>query len=269
MDLLGDDYPFSSTALKGKHAFVCGASKGIGEATAKMMAKAGADITVCARNGAALTALCEELTGLGGGQHQALMLNLEETEGLAGAFASAAETLGPVHILINNAATTNFLRFDDLDALTEDHWDRVLQTNVKAPFYMVRAARRWLEASTEGGEIIHITSIAGMTGNGSSLAYCASKAALINMTLSMARILAPKIRVNAVAPGFIADQWTQQGLGERYGAAVQTHTQKALLGKVSEPEDVAMAVLSLITGSDMITGQNLVCDGGSMIGPRA
>ena len=99
-------------------------------------------------------------------------------------------------------------------------------------------ARRWLEASTEGGEIIHITSIAGMTGNGSSLAYCASKAALINMTLSMARILAPKIRVNAVAPGFIADQWTQQGLGERYGAAVQTHTQKALLGKVSEPEDV-------------------------------
>ena len=143
---------------------------------------------------------------------------------------------GQLDILIN-AATTNFLRFDDLDALTEDHWDRVLQTN-EGTFLHGTRRRRWLEASTEGGEIIHITSIAGrqkwqFTG------YCASKAALINMTLSMARILAPKIRVNAVAPGFIADQWTQQGLGERYGAAVQTHTQKALLGKVSEPEDVA------------------------------
>ena len=108
-----------------------------------------------------------------------------------------------------------------------------------------------------------------MTGNGSSLAYCASKAALINMTLSMARILAPKIRVNAVAPGFIADQWTQQGLGERYGAAVQTHTQKALLGKVSEPGGRCHGSPVPDHGSDMITGQNLVCDGGSMIGPRA
>ena len=103
MDLLNGDYPFAATALQGKHAFVCGASKGIGEATAKMLAKAGADITVCARNGDALTALCETLGDLGSGRHQALMLDLEDTDVLASAFASAAETLGPVHMLLHNA----------------------------------------------------------------------------------------------------------------------------------------------------------------------
>ena len=263
--------------VEGKVALITGAAGGIGREHALMLASHGAKIVVndlggdMSGQGEDLTQaqkVVEEIQAMGG---EAVVNggNVASFTDAKAMIDQAIDTYGDLNILINNAATTNFLRFDDLDALTEDHWDRVLQTNVKAPFYMVRAARRWLEASTEGGEIIHITSIAGMTGNGSSLAYCASKAALINMTLSMARILAPKIRVNAVAPGFIADQWTQQGLGERYGAAVQTHTQKALLGKVSEPEDVAMAVLSLITGSDMITGQNLVCDGGSMIGPRA
>ena len=100
MDLIGNDFPYAPTALNGKHAFVCGASKGIGEATAKMLAKAGADVTVCARNGAALTALCDTLSTLGEGRHQALMLDLEDTESLPSAFASAVETFGPVHILI-------------------------------------------------------------------------------------------------------------------------------------------------------------------------
>ena len=101
------------------------------------------------------------------------------------------------------------------------------------------------------------------------MAYCASKAALINMTVSLARILAPQVRVNAVAPGFIADDWTQQGLKERYEDTKEGHESKAVLGKVCHPDDVAAAVVSLITGSDLITGQNLVCDGGATIGPRA
>jgi len=153
--------------------------------------------------------------------------------------------------------------------LTEDHWDRILQTNIKGPFYCSRAAKPYLERNEEGGEIVHITSIAGITGNGSSLAYCASKAALINMTVSLARILAPKVRVNSVAPGFIADDWTQKGLKGQYETAKAGHESKAVLGKVCLPEDVAAAVVSLITGSDLVTGQTLVCDGGATIGPRA
>lgn len=117
--------------------------------------------------------------------------------------------------------------------------------------------------------MVNITSIAGIIGNGSSLAYCASKAALINMTISLARILAPKVRVNSVAPGFIADDWTQKGLKENYDKAKAGHEFKAVLGKVCSPDDVAAAVVSLITGSDLVTGQTVVCDGGATIGPRA
>ena len=170
---------------------------------------------------------------------------------------------------MNNAATTDFLPFADLSLLTDAHWDRVLQTNVKGPFYCSRAAEPWLKKSKNGGEIINITSVAGLIGNGSSMAYCASKAALINMTVSLARVLAPQVRVNAVAPGFIADDWTQQGLKECYEDTKEGHESKAVLGKVCHPDDVAAAVVSLITGSDLITGQNLVCDGGAMIGPSA
>ena len=103
MDLLGKDFPYAQEALHGKHAMVCGASKGIGAATAKMMAKAGADVTVCARNESALNTLVEELNTLGSGNHTALKLDLEDTENLASTVNSLVESSGPVHILINNA----------------------------------------------------------------------------------------------------------------------------------------------------------------------
>ncbi|MDA8839532.1 SDR family NAD(P)-dependent oxidoreductase [Candidatus Poseidonia alphae] len=103
MDLLGKDFPYAQEALHGKHAMVCGASKGIGAATAKMMAKAGADVTVCARNESALNTLVEELNTLGSGNHTALKLDLEDTENLATTVNSLVESSGPVHILINNA----------------------------------------------------------------------------------------------------------------------------------------------------------------------
>jgi 3-oxoacyl-[acyl-carrier protein] reductase len=103
MDLLGNDYPYSTSALTGKHALVCGASKGIGAATAKMLAKAGADVTVCARNEEALNQLCQELKTLGNGNHHALPLDLEDTESIRTAVTDLLQQRGNVHILINNA----------------------------------------------------------------------------------------------------------------------------------------------------------------------
>ena len=152
--------------------------------------------------------------------------------------------------------------------MTDDHWDRILQTNVKGSFYCIRAAKPYLDKAPGGGEIINVTSVAGMIGNGSSIAYCASKAALISLTVSCARALAPNIRVNSVAPGFIADHWTQAGLGDQYDAAKEGHEKRAVLGKVCGPKDVGDAILGLIQGSDMVTGQSVVCDGGMTIGPR-
>jgi 3-oxoacyl-[acyl-carrier protein] reductase len=254
---------------KGKVAIITGSSRGVGRAVAIRLAKQGCRIVLNYRSSKEeAESVLSELNATG---TPSLLIQADvakETDCLS-LIRKTVDHFGGLDILVNNAATTEFLPFADLNLLTDDHWDSILQTNVKGPFYCSRAAEPWLKKSRSGGEIINITSIAGLTGNGSSLAYCASKAALINMTVSLARILAPHVRVNSVAPGFIADDWTQKGLKDRYEEAKNGHESKAVLGKVCEPDDVASAVVSLITGSDLITGQTLVCDGGATIGPGA
>ena len=254
---------------QGKVAVITGSSRGVGRAVALRLARQGCRIVLNFRSSREeAESVLKELQK---NDTPSLMIQADvskESDCLA-LIQQTVDQFGGLDILVNNAATTDFLRFADLSLLTEAHWDRVLQTNVKGPFYCSRAAEPWLKKSKNGGEIINITSVAGLIGNGSSMAYCASKAALINMTVSLARILAPQVRVNSVAPGFIADDWTQQGLKERYEDTKEGHESKAVLGKVCHPDDVAAAVVSLITGSDLITGQNLVCDGGATIGPRA
>ena len=108
--------------------------------------------------------------------------------------------------------------------------------------------------------------MAAFAGHGSSIPYCASKAALNNVTIALARALAPHIRVNAVAPGFITGRWLEKGLGPAYEGAKQTVAKATPLERVCDPEDVAAAIMGLVTGSKMVTGQILVCDGGSLIG---
>ncbi|MBT6238336.1 MAG: SDR family oxidoreductase [Verrucomicrobia bacterium] len=254
---------------QGKVAVITGSSRGVGRAVALRLARQGCRIVLNFRSSKEeAESVLKELQKI---DTPSLMIQADvskESDCLA-LIQQTVDRFGGVDILVNNAATTDFLPFADLSLLTDAHWDRVLQTNVKGPFYCSRAAEPWLKKSKNGGEIINITSVAGLIGNGSSMAYCASKAALINMTVSLARVLAPQVRVNAVAPGFIADDWTQQGLKECYEDTKEGHESKAVLGKVCHPDDVAAAVVSLITGSDLITGQNLVCDGGATIGPSA
>lgn len=174
---------------------------------------------------------------------------------------------GRLDVLINNAATTEFIPHEALEAVSIDLWDRIFAVNVRAPFQCVRAARPHLEASGKG-QVINVSSIAGLSGKGSSIPYCASKAAVINLTQSLARALAPQIRVNAVAPGFIDSQWTRDGLGEGYAAAEGAQRQGAAMGEVARPEDVAEAIVSLLQGSRLVTGQTLVVDGGALLGAR-
>jgi 3-oxoacyl-[acyl-carrier protein] reductase len=168
-------------------------------------------------------------------------------------------------VLVQSAGTTAFVAHGDLEGVKDEDWDAIFGVNVKGAFQCARAARSALEASGSGA-IVNVSSIAGITAIGSSIPYCASKAALNNLTVSLARVLAPKIRVNAVAPGFITGRWLEQGLGAAYDAVKQASERKAVLGKVCEPEDVAAAVLSLVTGSDLVTGHVLVCDGGLIVG---
>jgi 3-oxoacyl-[acyl-carrier protein] reductase len=177
---------------------------------------------------------------------------------------TAFTEFGRLDILVNNAGTTAFIPHDDLDQVQAGHWENLFSTNVKAVFQCTRAARPWMEKNGDG-EIVNVGSIAGIRGTGSSIPYSASKGATHTLTLSLARVLGPHIRMNAIAPAFIAGEWLEEGLGESFEAAKKVCENSAILGKVCQPKDVADAIVSLITGSDLVTGQILVCDGGALL----
>ena len=178
--------------------------------------------------------------------------------------AATVERFGRLDVLINCAGTTEFIPFVDLERVTDDVWQRLFQVNVVGAFHCARAARGpMLEAG--GGSIVNVSSVAAQLAQGSSIPYCCSKAALDNLTVSLARTFAPRIRVNAVAPGFITGRWLENGLGENYERVKTSFDNTLPLGRVCEPDDVAAAILSLVIGSVLVTGQILAVDSGMLI----
>jgi 3-oxoacyl-[acyl-carrier protein] reductase len=163
--------------------------------------------------------------------------------------------LGGLDVLVNNAGMTHFVAHTDLDALTDAVWDEIFRVNVKGAFYAARAAMPHLKAAK--GSVVNVTSVAGLTGQGSSIPYCASKAALNCVTQSLARAFGPEVRVNAVAPGPILTRWLK---GRE--AQVEKYLEQAPLKRAADPDDVADAVIYLATGTTLTTGQVLVVDGG-------
>jgi 3-oxoacyl-[acyl-carrier protein] reductase len=144
-----------------------------------------------------------------------------------------------------------------LDALTADVWDRIFAVNVKGTFYCCRAAAR---AMRDGGRIVNIGSVAGIRGNGSSIAYAASKAAIHTMTLSLARALAPGITVNAIAPGLIETRWHAGHDGENAGRAARFPAKR-----IGRPQDIAQMTVAFAAADNFLTGQVLVVDGGALL----
>jgi 3-oxoacyl-[acyl-carrier protein] reductase len=163
--------------------------------------------------------------------------------------------LGGLDILVNNAATTRFIDHKDLESLTDDVWDEILGVNVKGTFYCCRAAMPLLRERQ--GNIVNVTSVAGLQGDGSSIAYAASKAAVNCLTKSLARAFGPQVRVNAVAPGPVLTRWLA-GHQDRVDRFVQTTPLK----RAATPEDIADAVAFLALNTSLITGQVVVVDGG-------
>ena len=169
--------------------------------------------------------------------------------------ARTVETFGRIDVLVNNAGMTHFIAHTELDALTDAVWDEIFQVNLKGAFYCIRAAMPWLRQAK--GNVVNVSSVAGLTGMGSSIPYAASKAALNCMTQSLARAFGPDVRVNAVAPGPILTRWL-----EGREAQVQKFLEQAPLGRAATPDDIADAVIYLATGTTLTTGQVLVVDGG-------
>ncbi|MDB5443701.1 MAG: short-chain dehydrogenase/reductase [Phenylobacterium sp.] len=182
--------------------------------------------------------------------------------------AAAAEPFGRIDALFNNAGTTTFAAHGDMDAVSADDFLRLYSVNVVGAFQMVRACRSLLEAAPQPGAVVNTASIAGVTGIGSSVPYAASKGALTTMTLSLARALAPKIRVNAVCPGFIDTPWFGKGLGEQGAGRVRANAAAGTPLKVaSTAEDVAAATVFLASPyARHVTGETLLVDAGSHLG---
>lgn len=243
-------------------AIVTGSATGIGRATALALAGQGCRVLVnYSRSRQEAEQTVADIEALGS---EALLAQgdvARQTD--CGALVQAAvDAWGRLDVLVNNAGVTNYVALKDLEAMAEEDWDRTFAVNVKGAFFMARAAERWLRAA--GGSIVNVSSIAGLSSVGSSIAYAASKAALNNLTLSLARALAPEVRVNAVAPGCVQTRWLENILGGRAESVCKLLSKQTPLGKISTPEEVAGVILSVL-GMEQVTGQVLVVDGGFLV----
>lgn len=250
--------------LSGKSAIVTGSAVGVGRETALALARRGANVVVnysrSEEEAGETAALVERL----GAKALVVRADVSQDREVREMVERCANAFGSVDVLVNNAATTVFVPFPDLEGLAEEDWDRLLAVNLKGPFFCSRAVAGPMKDAGEGA-IVNISSVAGIKAVGSSIAYAASKAGLINLTIALARVLAPKVRVNCVAPGFIDTRWLRQGLGPVFEPAKERVAQQTPLGRVATPEDIAQVVLSLIEGADFVTGQTVLADGGSSI----
>lgn len=244
-----------SYPLAGKVAVISGGSAGIGAATARRLAEGGATIAIGYNSGRdRAEALAAELPGSG---HLALHLPLTDSAAIRAAASVVEAKLGRCDILVNSGATTRAVPHAKLDEMDDESFDRILITNVRGPFSTIRAFAPMLKRSGDG-VIVNISSLSAVNGLGSSIAYCASKAALDTMGLSVARVLAPEVRLLSVQPGGVATDFVPG----RSRADVEKNAATTPLKRVCEADDVALAVLAAVTHLRLSTGTALVVDGG-------
>jgi 3-oxoacyl-[acyl-carrier protein] reductase len=185
--------------------------------------------------------------------------------------AETSKKWGRIDGLINNAGMTKFQNQGDFEGVTAEDFDRILRLNVTGPYMMSRAVfptmkKQW-EEKQERGSIVHISSIAGVMGVGSSIPYACSKGALNTLTLTLARQMSPAARVNTVCPGFIQTRWLLGGMGEENYNKMKTQQEESTpLRQAGTPEQMAEAVLFFLTSASNITGEFLIADAGTHLG---
>jgi 3-oxoacyl-[acyl-carrier protein] reductase len=237
---------------------VTGAATGIGRSVAWRLAERGYAVTV---NYSKSKAEAEETADGVRSRGAEVLLHqatVADDPAVRAMVAATVERLGGLDVLVNNAATTHFIPHTDLDGLTDQVWDEILQVNLKGTFYGCRAAMPHLKR--RGGNIVNIASVAGLAGSGSSIAYAASKGAVITLTKSLARAFAPEVRVNAVAPGPVQTRWLAD-----HQDMVEQAMKVTPLKRPATPDDIADAAVFLADVATLMTGQVVVLDGGRTI----
>ncbi len=250
--------------LEGKVTLVTGAAVGIGRAIAVAYAREGAKVVVNCSKSRQEAEATAGMVRQAGGEPLLIQADVSQDRQVRAMVAETLDRFGRIDVLVNNAGITAFVDFADLDSLTDEVWDRLYAVNVKGTFFCCRAVVPTMRRQGQG-RIINVASVAGIATQGSSIAYCASKAAVIHLSRCLARTLGPAIRVNVIAPGFIAEtRWNvgRSNLKETQDRAALT----APLRRVGTPEDIAEAALFLATRGDFLTGDLMVVDGGRLVG---
>jgi len=241
--------------MNGRVTVVTGAGGGIGSAISRRLAAAGAQVVLTYhQNEAAAQSVAADLFGSG---HLVVHAPVDDSTAQARLADLIAERYGTVDLLVNNAGVTRPVPHDDLHALDDDLIDQIFRINWRGAFAGIRALKPLL-ANNDGGVVVNISSIAGVTGVGSNVAYCASKAAMDSMTRSLARALAPAIRVVSVSPGWVEGEYAKR----MHPAVIDEQRARTPLGRLAQPSDVAEAVLAVATVLPFTTGTIISVDGG-------
>jgi 3-oxoacyl-[acyl-carrier protein] reductase len=243
-------------------AIVTGSSSGIGAATALELARRGWRVVVnhtkSAQPAAEVAEQCAEAIVVQG--------DVAQDADCRRLVQAAIGRWGRLDALVNNAGTTKFVGQDDLEGLSAADFQRIYAVNVIGAFQMCRAAAQALRAAR--GAVVNVSSLASRNAVGSSIAYAASKAALNTVSMSLARVLAPEVRVNVVAPGFVETPWMAEGYGdEGYERVREAYARLAPLGSVAQPLEVAQTIAWLIEDAAQVSGQILYVDGGMHVVP--
>jgi 3-oxoacyl-[acyl-carrier protein] reductase len=249
--------------LQGRVALITGGAGGIGGAVVRSLVKAGVggvaiNYRKSAKDAEDLAAEMER----SGAKTLAIQADVRSDDQVRAMMKRIQAHFGRLDIVVNNAGVTHWVKLSDLEGLTDAIWDEILDVNVKGAFRCARAAAKLLEENQ--GMIVNVSSISGVLAptTMSSLAYGTAKAALIYMTRGLAVAMAPKVRVNCVAPAFTDTPWMSQHFGADYLQVIAKASAGYPMQRIATPEDVAGAILGLVTGGDFVTGQTLIVDGG-------
>lgn len=249
--------------LNGRVALITGGATGIGRAVVIQLAKAGVSGIAVNYRKAAKEAeeLTAEITRVGV-TALSVQADVKSDQQVRAMVEKVRNKFGRLDLLVNNAGVTHWVKVSDLEALTEAMWDEILDVNVKGAFRCTRAAAPLL--AEQRGMVINVSSISGVLAPAtmSSLAYGTAKAALIYLTRGLAVALAPRVRVNGVAPAFTDTPWMRSHYGADYEQVAARSSANYPLQRVATPDDIASAIVGLVTGGDFVTGQTLLIDGG-------
>lgn len=249
-----------------KVAIVTGSATGVGAAAAIMLAERGCNVVINYTRSKTEAEETAATCRARGGETIVFQADVADDEACRAMVKAAADQWGRIDYLINNAARTKFNPYPKLEGVSKQDFLDIYAVNVVGAYQMVRAVTPYMKKQGKGA-IVNDSSIGGVTGIGSSIPYAVSKAALNMLTKSLAHVLAPEIRINAVVPGMIQTRWLKGGLGEeQYEAMIRTQGEQLPLKKVATAEDIARVLVWFLTDAELITGETLIVDSGIHIG---